>query len=118
MQLSVLLARRWFEALEQRDTYTATQSDFYTHCWDIPPQYGPPHAAPGTQAFADAIDGQDGKSWHLPLPPLNAQSFEPRSNVHDDGNVRSPSFAAGHAACAGARLGDGTVHASPYAHML
>lgn len=81
--------RRWFEALEQRDTYSATQSDFYTHCWDIPPQYGPPHAAPSTQAYANAIDGQDGKSWHLPLPPLNSQSFEPRSNVKDDGNVRS-----------------------------
>ena len=28
---------RWFEALEERPTYRATQSDFYTHVTDIPP---------------------------------------------------------------------------------
>ena len=26
--------------------------------------------------LADAIDGYDGTSWHLPLPPLNATSLE------------------------------------------
>lgn len=29
---------RWFEALEMRETYMATKSDFYTHVRDIPPQ--------------------------------------------------------------------------------
>lgn len=29
---------RWFEALEMRETYMATKSDFYTHAKDIPPQ--------------------------------------------------------------------------------
>lgn len=29
---------RWFEALEMRETYMATKSDFYTHVKDIPPQ--------------------------------------------------------------------------------
>merc|ERR1719375_552725 len=32
----------WFDALETRETgvYMATQSDWYTHIKDIPPQYG------------------------------------------------------------------------------
>ena len=34
------LVNAWFDALEERDTYMATQSDFYTHVKDIPPQYG------------------------------------------------------------------------------
>lgn len=28
----------WFEALEERETYRGTQSDFHTHCHDLPPQ--------------------------------------------------------------------------------
>jgi glutathione S-transferase len=71
---------RWFEALEQRSAYTATQSDMYTHCWDIPPQYGNCYP-PGGSEYAPAIDGKDGKSWHLPLPPLNAFSLEARTNT-------------------------------------
>jgi glutathione S-transferase len=31
---------RWFRALEQRGTYRGTQSDFHTHCHDLPPQMG------------------------------------------------------------------------------
>jgi glutathione S-transferase len=31
---------RWFAALEQRPTYMATKSDYYTHCHDLPPQLG------------------------------------------------------------------------------
>lgn len=29
--------------------------------------------------MSDAIDGDDGVSWHLPLPPLDASSLEPYS---------------------------------------
>ena len=29
--------------------------------------------------MAGAIDGDDGASWHLPLPPLTATSLEPYS---------------------------------------
>lgn len=83
-----VLACRWFEALEKRDTYNATQSDQYTHCWDIPPQYGTCWPAPNTEHIAKAINGKDGTSWALPLPPLNAESLEARSNVKDDGEVR------------------------------
>jgi glutathione S-transferase len=31
---------RWFDALESRDTYLGTQSDFHTHAHDLPPQMG------------------------------------------------------------------------------
>jgi glutathione S-transferase len=31
---------RWFQALEHRSTYRGTQSDFHTHCHDLPPQMG------------------------------------------------------------------------------
>ena len=30
----------WFNAMESRETYSATRSDFYTHCHDLPPQLG------------------------------------------------------------------------------
>lgn len=29
--------------------------------------------------MSDAIDGDDGVSWHIPLPPLDASSLEPYS---------------------------------------
>lgn len=31
---------RWFDAMETRETYRGTQSDFHTHCHDLPPQMG------------------------------------------------------------------------------
>ena len=31
---------RWFQALEQLETYRGTQSDFHTHAHDLPPQMG------------------------------------------------------------------------------
>ena len=80
---------RWFEALEARSTYAATQSDYYTHCWDIPPQYGTCWPAPDTEQGAMAINGTDGSSWKLPLAPLSATSFEARSNADEGGLVRS-----------------------------
>lgn len=30
----------WFDAMEARETYRGTQSDFHTHCHDLPPQMG------------------------------------------------------------------------------
>jgi len=32
---------RWLAAYESLPHYMATKSDYYTHCMDIPPQYGP-----------------------------------------------------------------------------
>ena len=57
------------------------------HCWDIPPQYGTCWPAPGSEDCAKAINGTDGKSWSLPLPPLNGKSFEARCNVNGNGQV-------------------------------
>eukprot|EP00929_Paragymnodinium_shiwhaense_P075194 TRINITY_DN38437_c0_g4_i1.p1 TRINITY_DN38437_c0_g4~~TRINITY_DN38437_c0_g4_i1.p1 ORF type:complete len:454 (+),score=94.94 TRINITY_DN38437_c0_g4_i1:67-1428(+) len=69
----------WFAAMEQRESYRATQSDFHTHVFDLPPQIGGCIASgtPEQQAAAGGIDGTDGKSWQLPLPPLTASSLEP-----------------------------------------
>jgi len=30
----------WFEAMEQRPSYRATKSDYYSHAQDLPPQVG------------------------------------------------------------------------------
>jgi glutathione S-transferase len=30
----------WFDAMESRETYLGTQSDFHTHVHDLPPQMG------------------------------------------------------------------------------
>eukprot|EP00878_Enallax_costatus_P017108 GHUV01017963.1.p1 GENE.GHUV01017963.1~~GHUV01017963.1.p1 ORF type:complete len:518 (+),score=110.16 GHUV01017963.1:223-1554(+) len=64
----------WFDAMESRETYLGTKSDHYTHCHDLPPQLGGCYMTPAGELFAAAIDGHDGKSWHLPLPPLTATS--------------------------------------------
>eukprot|EP01023_Acetabularia_acetabulum_P047085 TRINITY_DN4941_c0_g1_i1.p1 TRINITY_DN4941_c0_g1~~TRINITY_DN4941_c0_g1_i1.p1 ORF type:complete len:520 (-),score=102.22 TRINITY_DN4941_c0_g1_i1:135-1694(-) len=69
----------WFNALETRPTYLGTKSDHFTHCHDLPPQLGGCHMTSEGTPVAAAIDGQDGKSWELPLPPLNANSLEPYS---------------------------------------
>jgi len=72
----------WFDAMEARDSYRATQSDFHTHCHDLPPQIGGCIASGSAEqrAAAAAIDGTDG-SWALPLPPLTPQSVEPAGEV-------------------------------------
>lgn len=91
--------RRWFDALELRSTYSASQSDHYTHCHDIPPQYGPGYAAEGTAAFAMAINGTDGESWRLPLPPITLDSLEYRSNIIDGGLVRNSTTLSSRQSC-------------------
>jgi glutathione S-transferase len=39
---------------------------------------------PAGEAFAEAIDGQDGKTWSLPLPPLNATSTPEAYSLGED----------------------------------
>ncbi|GAB4823293.1 hypothetical protein N2152v2_010339 [Parachlorella kessleri] len=70
---------RWFAAMEARPAYLGFKSDYYTHCHDLPPQLGGCAMSPEGEPVAAAIDGQDGKSWHLPLPPLTATSLEPHA---------------------------------------
>ena len=57
---------KWFDAFEQLPEYRATQSDYYTHVMDIPPQYGPGFSSGGDkQERAAAVI--DGANWRLPL---------------------------------------------------
>jgi glutathione S-transferase len=69
----------WFDAMEQLPSYQLTKSDYYTHCWDLPPQIGGCVAEPAGAIFAAAIDGKERlngsslslSSWELPLEPHN-----------------------------------------------
>ncbi|CAL8471991.1 g11533 [Coccomyxa elongata] len=71
---------RWFEAMEARPAYMGTRSDYFTHVHDLPPQLGGCASVPEAADAIAAIDGEDGTSWQLPLPPLNSTSFpEPYS---------------------------------------
>jgi len=64
----------WFLAMESKPSYRNIASDFYTHCHDLPPQIGRCQVSgPEAQAFADRIDGADGRAWRLPLPPLDEE---------------------------------------------
>jgi glutathione S-transferase len=67
---------KWFDAMESLDSYRLTKSDYYTHCWDLPPQLGGCVAEPAGEKFRKAINGErtlDGTrgSWKLPLQPHN-----------------------------------------------
>lgn len=72
---------KWFDAMEQLESYQLTKSDYYTHCWDLPPQLGGcTYDTPG-EPYERAINGErtlDGLrgSWELPLEPHN-QGVEP-----------------------------------------
>lgn len=77
----------WFRHMECRESYLASRSDFHTHVHDLPPQIGGCIAS-GTEhqkAVAAAIDGTDGRSWNLPLPPITMDSLEPGKEdpIHD-----------------------------------
>lgn len=61
---------RWFDAMEQLPSYQMIKSDYYTHCWDLPPQLGGCTSEPAGEPFRQAINGQNG-SWDLPLRPHN-----------------------------------------------
>lgn len=61
---------RWFDSMETLESYRLTKSDYYTHCWDLPPQLGGCVSEDGSNPFQDAINGLNG-SWDLPLPPDN-----------------------------------------------
>eukprot|EP00584_Thalassiosira_punctigera_P003368 CAMPEP_0172526984 /NCGR_PEP_ID=MMETSP1067-20121228/1799_1 /TAXON_ID=265564 ORGANISM="Thalassiosira punctigera, Strain Tpunct2005C2" /NCGR_SAMPLE_ID=MMETSP1067 /ASSEMBLY_ACC=CAM_ASM_000444 /LENGTH=573 /DNA_ID=CAMNT_0013310635 /DNA_START=103 /DNA_END=1827 /DNA_ORIENTATION=- len=62
---------RWFDAMETLESYQLTKSDYYTHCWDLPPQLGGCVPEDGSQPFQNAINGIQPGSWHLPLAPNN-----------------------------------------------
>jgi glutathione S-transferase len=66
----------WLRAFEARPAYLASKSDYYTHCWDIPPQYGDGIEDDTAEARA-AHAAIDGGAWRLPLPEADQLSFEP-----------------------------------------
>jgi len=61
---------RWFDSMETLESYQLTKSDYYTHCWDLPPQLGGCVSEDGSKQFQDSINGMNG-SWDLPLTPDN-----------------------------------------------
>ena len=62
---------QWFDAMEMLESYQLTKSDYYTHCWDLPPQLGGCVSESGSEQFQDAINGKVDGSWHYPLAPNN-----------------------------------------------
>lgn len=72
----------WFQAMENRNSYKALASDFYTHAHDLPPQIGGCAPSGENEACRRAIDGVGGgtgpAAWLLPLPVDQPPSpFEP-----------------------------------------
>ena len=66
---------RWFDAMETLPSYQLTKSDYYTHCWDLPPQLGGCNYEPEGEPYEKAINGEvsilnpQRASWSLPLEP-------------------------------------------------
>jgi len=70
---------RWLAAYEELPHYMASKSDYYTHCMDIPPQYGPCFSSDSATALRarEAIDPKNASlpvQWQSELePPTAAQ---------------------------------------------
>jgi len=69
---------RWFSALEARDTYRGTQSDFHTHCHDLPPQMGGCHANGSARQSQLALRIDTGPWPILDGPQADPETSEPR----------------------------------------
>lgn len=61
---------RWFDALEEKPAYQLGKGDYYSHCWDLPPQLGGCVREPAGESYRKAINGDQG-SWDFPLQPHN-----------------------------------------------
>eukprot|EP00931_Biecheleriopsis_adriatica_P087228 TRINITY_DN61729_c0_g1_i1.p1 TRINITY_DN61729_c0_g1~~TRINITY_DN61729_c0_g1_i1.p1 ORF type:complete len:516 (+),score=80.84 TRINITY_DN61729_c0_g1_i1:78-1625(+) len=71
---------RWLTAYEELPYYMASKSDYYTHCMDIPPQYGAcfPNDSEMAQSARNFID--PGKArlparWQSDLEPASAEQL-------------------------------------------
>jgi len=83
---------KWFDAMETLDSYQTTKSDYYTHCWDLPPQLGGCTYEERGERYESAINGLrslDGKqgSWELPLQDGFESSGEPDWDWAGDENA-------------------------------
>eukprot|EP01013_Petalomonas_cantuscygni_P002317 TRINITY_DN12352_c0_g1_i1.p1 TRINITY_DN12352_c0_g1~~TRINITY_DN12352_c0_g1_i1.p1 ORF type:complete len:478 (-),score=67.58 TRINITY_DN12352_c0_g1_i1:197-1630(-) len=63
---------RWFRALERRQTYLGTQSDFHTHAHDLPPQMGGCFASDTDAARAAAAAVDRGGDPRVPETSVDA----------------------------------------------
>eukprot|EP00607_Mallomonas_marina_P004606 CAMPEP_0182425942 /NCGR_PEP_ID=MMETSP1167-20130531/12432_1 /TAXON_ID=2988 /ORGANISM="Mallomonas Sp, Strain CCMP3275" /LENGTH=254 /DNA_ID=CAMNT_0024607045 /DNA_START=784 /DNA_END=1548 /DNA_ORIENTATION=- len=54
--------KKWYEAMDTRETYKGVKSDYYTHCQDLPPQIGYCYDTPAAEPFKTEISGG---VWHL-----------------------------------------------------
>jgi glutathione S-transferase len=86
---------KWFDAMEQLPSYQVTKSDYYTHCWDLPPQLGGCVSEPGGKPYEAAINGiqslDDRRtigSWELPLEPHNGGIEPDWEWAGDDGAAK------------------------------
>ena len=73
---------RWFDAMEQLDSFRHIRSDYYTHVNDLPPQIGRCISTAEAAPFAKEIDG-DGEAWRLPLNP-SGSVIEPITHLGQD----------------------------------
>ncbi|CAK0896974.1 unnamed protein product, partial [Prorocentrum cordatum] len=98
---------RWLDALDTRPSIQASKSDYYTHCWDLPPQIGGCNPDPRGAEVREQIDGGN---WKLPLqdswepdwgwvPPAAARREAVERLLHQPQSVAR--FAARGAAAAG-----------------
>eukprot|EP00415_Alexandrium_ostenfeldii_P002834 UN2834 len=77
---------RWLSAFEELPYYMATKSDFYTHCMDIPPQYGAPFPNNNTTALRvrSLVNPKEARlpvTWDKdPEPLTKAQTKMPMSS--------------------------------------
>ena len=51
--------------METLSSYQLTKSDYYTHCWDLPPQLG--GCVTEDDTYQSTINGLEPGSWHFPL---------------------------------------------------
>ena len=118
----------WLDAFDQRESYLAFKSDFYTNVMDIPPQYGPGYYGgmdeTMQEAYAKSIRGKDGKTWNLPLDhdeplePLYRGLPLPKcvldaAQIHDYQNANPHDMAQACRHAAGWKLASNGINVSP-----
>jgi glutathione S-transferase len=88
----------WFDAMETRETYCGTQSDFHTHCHDLPPQMGGCYEAaaiaaqPGCRARIDSGPWDEGPlrmETSVPCPPTARLEAVARAVKHRENIVKA-----------------------------
>jgi len=100
---------RWFQALEERPAYLATQSDFHTHAHDLPPQMGGCHAS-GTKPQRLLAAQIDQGPWPITAP----DSADPETSQREPDDAAAVALARvlRHRRTLVARYGDGGDAAS------